>query len=39
MPKKERWGDTYFDRRNWPLYNDQLVKRGEFLIDADCVEN
>lgn len=36
---KERWGDTYFDRRNWKLYTEQLVKRGEFFIDLNFVEH
>ena len=31
MPKKQK--------RDWKSYNDQLVKRGELLIDLDFVEN
>ena len=38
MTKTKIWGDTYFDRRNWPLTNERLVKRGEFLLDLDFVE-
>ena len=37
MTKTKRWGDTYFDRRNWPVTNEQLVKRGEYLLDVDFV--
>lgn len=39
MIRKERWGDTYFDRRDWRTYNGQLVKRGEFLLDLNFVEH
>ena len=39
MTKTKRWGDTYLDRRDWEAYNNQLVKRGEFLLDLDFVEN
>ena len=37
MAKTKRWGDIYFDRRNWPVTNEQLVKRGEYLLDVDFV--
>ena len=36
---KTRWGDTFIDRRSWSIYNEQLVKRGEFLLDLNFVEN
>lgn len=39
MAKNKRWGDSYFDRRDWKIYNEQLVKRGVFLLDLDFVEN
>ena len=39
MVKTKRWGDSYFDRRDWKVYNKQLVKRGEFLLDLNFVEN
>ncbi len=39
MTKTQRWGDTYFDRRDWPKYNEQLVKRGEFFLDLAFIEN
>lgn len=38
MAKTKRWGDTFIDRRNWPIYNEQLVKRGEYLLDLDFVK-
>ena len=37
MAKTKRWGDTYIDRRNWPVCNERLVKRGEYLLDFDFV--
>ena len=37
MTKTKRWGDSYFDRRNWSAYSEQLVKRGEYLLDTDFV--
>lgn len=39
MAKTKRWGDTYIDRRNWPAYSEQLVKRGEYLLDTDFVSS
>jgi hypothetical protein len=33
-----RWGINYVDNRVWPVYNKQLVKRGEYLLDLDWVE-
>ena len=35
--KTKRWGDSYFDRRNWSAYSKQLVKRGEYLLDLNFV--
>ena len=35
----KRWGEEYVDKRNWPVYNEQLVKRGEYLLDFDWVES
>lgn len=32
MGRKKRWGKKYKDTRNWKLYNEQLVQRGEFYI-------
>ncbi len=39
MAKTKRWGDSYFDRRNWPVCNERLVKRGEYLLDMKFVSN
>ena len=39
MTKTKRCGDTYFDRRDWHKYNEQLVKRGEFFLDLNFVED
>lgn len=36
---KNRWGDTFIDQRSWSMYNEQLVKRGEFLLDLNFVKN
>jgi len=30
---------SYIDQRNWPEYNAQLVRRGEFYLDLQCVKN
>jgi hypothetical protein len=30
---------TYIDNRNWPEYNAELVRRGEFYLDLSCVKN
>lgn len=36
---KERWGKPYEDRRQWPRYNEDLVVRGEFLLDLEWVHS
>ena len=36
--KTERWGKKFVDRRNWKEYNEELVIRGEFLLDVDWVK-
>lgn len=33
MVKKNRWGKKYVDKRNWKMYNQKLVNRGEFYIN------
>ncbi len=33
----ERWGNKFIDKRNWPRYNRQLVKRGEYLLELKWV--
>lgn len=39
MAKTKRWGNTFIDRRKWPVYNEQLVKRGEYLLDMDLISH
>lgn len=39
MAKTKRWGNTFIDRRNWPVYTEQLVKRGEYLLDIDFISH
>lgn len=39
MKKQKRWGRKFIDKRDWPVYNEQLVKRGEFLLDLDWVKS
>src|SRR3989344_6886986 len=38
MPKRKRWGKRYEDKRDWKLYNKQLIKRGEFYINPSFLE-
>ena len=41
-PKREdgkRWGKKREDKRNWPVYNEELVVRGKFLLDVDWVRS
>jgi len=35
---KKRWGKKFIENRKWPEYNEQLVKRGEYLLALDFVE-
>lgn len=35
----KRWGKEFIDNRDWKVYNRQLVKRGEFLLDLDWVKH
>ena len=37
--KGERWGKKRLDQRNWLEYNEELVVRGELLLDVDWVES
>lgn len=37
--KGEKWGPKFEDKRIWPEYNEQLVVRGEFLLDLDWVKS
>jgi hypothetical protein len=34
---RKRWGRKYVDNRNWPAYNEQLVRRGMYYLDLDWV--
>lgn len=36
---QKRWGKKFIDKRIWPVYNEQLVKRGKYLLAIDFVEN
>ena len=36
---EKRWGEKFIDKRNWPVYNEQLVKRGEYWFNLDEVKN
>ena len=38
MASNKRWGEKFVDERNWPVYNRQLVKRGEYWLDLEWVE-
>lgn len=41
-PKREkgkRWGKKRDDKRDWPNYNEELVVRGEFLLDLEWVKS
>lgn len=35
----ERWGKKFADKRNWVKYNEELVVRGEFLLDMNWVKS
>lgn len=35
----KRWGKKFKDHRDWPVVNEQLVKRGEYFILLDFVES
>jgi len=39
MPKKERWGKKFEDKRDWKIVNETYVVRGEFLLDIDFVKS
>jgi hypothetical protein len=36
--KHKRWGKKHKDTRVWRVYNEQLVKRGEYFLALDFVE-
>lgn len=35
----QRWGERPEDMRDWRVYNEQLVKRGEYWLDLDWVKH
>jgi len=35
----KRWGNKFVEKRNWKIYNEELVVRGEFLLPIDMFEN
>ena len=35
----ERWGKKFVDKRDWVKYNEELVVRGEFLLDCEWVKS
>ena len=35
---KGRWGKKFVDKRDFHIYNEQLVKQGEYLLSCDFVE-
>lgn len=39
MVKSERWGKKYKDQRDWKGYSEELVVRGEFLLELDWVKS
>lgn len=39
MVKSERWGRKYKDKRDWKAYSEELVVRGEFLLELDWVKS
>ena len=38
MTKNKRWGRPYKDNREWSKYNERLVRRGEFYLSLDFVD-
>jgi hypothetical protein len=38
MPKPERWGKKFKDKRNWVGYNSRLIKRGEWFFNFSFLE-
>jgi len=37
--KRERWGKIFNDKRDWKVYHEELIIRGEFFFDFDFLEN
>lgn len=38
MSQIRRWGKEYVDKRDWRVYNETLVRRGEVLLDFDLLD-
>ncbi len=36
--KRKRWGEPFKDNRNWKMYHEELVTRGEFYFDFDFLD-
>lgn len=39
MAKRERWGKVHVDNRDWQVYNEQLIRRGEFYVNPIFLES
>ena len=39
MPKLQRWGKKFKDKRDWVEYNSKLIKRGEWFFDFSFFES
>lgn len=39
MPKPERWGNKFKDKRDWTEYNAKLIKRGEWFFDFSFLDS
>ena len=37
--KGKRWGKKFIDKRVWTDYNEELVVRGEFLLDLEWIKS
>jgi hypothetical protein len=38
-PKINRWGKKFKDKRNWKVYHEELIIRGEFFFDFNFLDN
>lgn len=39
MVKNNRWGKEFKDKRDWVIYNEALIKRGEWFFDLSFLES
>ncbi len=39
MAKQKRWGKKKIYARNWPVYNEEMVRRGMFYLDIEWVNS